>query len=444
MASGERRALGPQDDTAEVPDHHAPYKSTATRGPSQAPIAVPQTVTELASVPTTLIDSLGGVEADLTRRHDGTPIGQRIRVSGRVLDELGQPVAGAVIELWQTNAAGRYPHAGDDWDAPLDPNFTGMGRLVADADGAYSFVTLRPGAYPWGNHENAWRPAHIHFAVFGEAFGARLMTQMYFPDDPLVALDPILDAVPAGSRSRLIASFDLATTTPAFALGYRFDLVLRGVHEVAAEGTHPQTPAQTIGPFFHYAMPWHGGADLVSGADWGARPDLIPDGHDLLGQAGPPLADRAPDVIEVTGHVLDASGDPVADALLEIWQADPEGHLPGEQPDGANRPFRGFGRCATNPDGTFRFRTLPPGPTTGPDGGVQAPHIAVVVFARGVLNRLATRIYFAGDPRNDADAVLAAVPEARRGTLLASDEGPGVWRWDVRLQGDLETAFLRC
>ena len=184
------------------------------------------------------------------------------------------------------------------------------------------------------------------------------------------------------------------------------------------------TPSQTIGPFFAYCL---------TSSEYGYT--LVAD-NSLKSPSGKK--------IKISGKVYDGGQNPVPDAMLEIWQADPEGHLPGEQPDGANRPFRGFGRCATNPDGTFRFRTLPPGPTTGPDGGVQAPHIAVVVFARGVLNRLATRIYFAGDPRNDADAVLAAVPEARRGTLLASDEGPGVWRWDVRLQGDLETAFLRC
>lgn len=441
MSETTERKLSAEDRDARVPDQHGPYKSTLTRGPSLAPVAVAQTPTELAAVPDNLIDSLGGITADLTTQHDGVPIGQRIRVSGRVLNDAGLPVPGAVIEIWQANAAGRYPHAGDAWDAPLDPNFTGMGRLVTDADGHYSFLTLRPGAYPWGNHDNAWRPAHIHFAVFGETFGARLMTQMYFPDDPLVALDPILDAVPAAARGRLIAHFDMDTTTAAFALGYTFDLVLRGVTGTQP-GSHAQTPAQTIGPFFHYAMPWHGGADLVSGSSAGARPDLLPDGHDLLGTADDPI-EAGDDIIEVTGQVLDGNGDVVPDALLEIWQADPEGHLPGEQPVGANRPFRGFGRCATDAEGQFRFVTLRPAPTPGPDGTPQAPHIAVVVFARGVLNRLATRIYFAGDPLNDSDAVLAAVPADRRNTLIANGAGRS-WHWEIRLQGDHETVFLQC
>ncbi len=141
-----------------------------------------------------------GPAMDLTTQHAGAPIGQRITVSGRVLDESGRPAPRTVIEIWQANAAGRYVHANDQWDAPLDPNFTGAGRVVTDEAGAYRYVTIRPGAYPWKNHLNAWRPAHIHLSVLGPAFATRLTTQMYFPDDPLFAIDPIAGAAPEPYR----------------------------------------------------------------------------------------------------------------------------------------------------------------------------------------------------------------------------------------------------
>ena len=166
--------------------------------------------------------------ADLTQQHQGAPGGQRIIVTGRVLDEARRPVRGSLVEIWQANAAGRYAHRRDQWDAPLDPNFTGVGRVITDDEGRYRFITVRPGAYPWGNHENAWRPAHIHFSVFGDMIGARLVTQMYFPDDPLIELDPIANAVAMPYRQRLVARFDLAVTEPQWAPGYVFDIVLRG------------------------------------------------------------------------------------------------------------------------------------------------------------------------------------------------------------------------
>jgi protocatechuate 3,4-dioxygenase beta subunit len=166
---------------------------------------------------------------DLTRQHEAAPLGERIVVSGRVLDEEGRPVPETLVEIWQANACGRYVHPLDQHDAPLDPNFTGTGRVMTDANGLYRFVTIRPGAYPWRNHPNAWRPAHIHFSLFGPAFVTRLVTQMYFPGDPLIPLDPILNGVPdAAARRRLVSSFDLETTVPEWALGYRFDIVLRG------------------------------------------------------------------------------------------------------------------------------------------------------------------------------------------------------------------------
>jgi protocatechuate 3,4-dioxygenase beta subunit len=172
---------------------------------------------------------VGETDNDLTRQHAAEPQGQRIIVAGRVVDEDARPVAGALVELWQANAAGRYRHAVDDHPAPVDPNFTGAGRTITDAEGRYSFTTIKPGAYPWRNHHNAWRPAHIHFSIFGSSFETRLITQMYFPDDPLFACDPIFNSIAdARARARLISRFDLSLTQPEWALGFGFDIVVRG------------------------------------------------------------------------------------------------------------------------------------------------------------------------------------------------------------------------
>jgi protocatechuate 3,4-dioxygenase alpha subunit len=205
-----------------------------------------------------------------------------------------------------------------------------------------------------------------------------------------------------------------------------------------------QTPWQTVGPFFHYALPWHGAADLISGqGDLGARPDLIPPGHNFLDAAPRPPAQG--EVIEITGAVLDGDGQPIPDALVEIWQADPQGRYAtdedgrGETPSDAN--FFGFGRAATSAEGVYRFRTLKPGRVPGPGNSLQAPHIAVGVMGRGLLKRLVTRIYFEDEPANAEDPILALAPEARRKTLIARRDG-AAWRFDIRLQGDDETVFF--
>jgi protocatechuate 3,4-dioxygenase beta subunit len=198
------------------------------RAPGRPLILLPHTLTELTG-PLFGSDLVQPQDADLTRQHTGAPLGERIIVSGRVLDEDGRPVPHALVEVWQANAAGRYRHAGDQHDAPLDPDFTGCGRALTDADGRYRFVTVRPGAYPWRNHPNAWRPAHIHFSLFGRAFCTRLVTQMYFPGDPLLPFDPMLLSLPdERARERLVAALDWDATIPDFALGFRFDIVLRG------------------------------------------------------------------------------------------------------------------------------------------------------------------------------------------------------------------------
>ncbi len=203
------------------------YASTATRSPSKPLILLPQSLSETTG-PLFGPDCVRAGDADLTKQHSGEPLGERIIVSGRVMDEDGRPVPHALVEVWQANAAGRYLHKRDQHDAPLDPNFSGAGRIMTDANGHYRFVSIRPGAYPWRNHPNAWRPAHIHFSLFGNAFATRLVTQMYFPGDPLLPYDPIYNSVPEGARQRMISAFDLALTDPEHALGFRFDIVLRG------------------------------------------------------------------------------------------------------------------------------------------------------------------------------------------------------------------------
>ena len=207
---------------------HAPYRSTEKRAPTQAPVRLPHTLTEITG-PLFPGDSAGPLSADLTRQHRGEPLGERIILSGRVLDQDDRPVPHSLVEIWQCNASGRYHHEVDQHDAPLDPNFTGVGRTMTDANGAYRFITIKPAAYPWRNHPNAWRPAHIHFSLFGPSFLNRLVTQMYFPGDPLLPFDPIYNCVDdAAARERMVSAFDFAATEPEFALGYRFDIVLRG------------------------------------------------------------------------------------------------------------------------------------------------------------------------------------------------------------------------
>ncbi len=226
----------PRDWSSQPANLHADYKSTMLRAPSRPLIALPQGLSEITG-PVYGHESVGENNADLTRNGvaDGQPQGERILVSGRVLDEDDRPLPDILIEIWQANAAGRYVHISDQHDAPLDPNFFGGGRCVTDTEGRYRFYTIKPGAYPWGNHDNAWRPAHIHFSLFGPSFLTRIVTQMYFPGDPLLALDPIFMGVPASARDLLISKFSIETTEPVFALGYEFDFVLRGRNQTPVE-----------------------------------------------------------------------------------------------------------------------------------------------------------------------------------------------------------------
>ncbi|MFL5818907.1 MAG: protocatechuate 3,4-dioxygenase subunit beta [Conexibacter sp.] len=218
-----------REATADPPLDSPAYKSTCLRHPREPLLYLPQTLTELTGPALGETTRLGPLDDDLTRQHSGTPIGERLIVHGRVLDTEGKPLRGTLVEIWQANAAGRYLHKRDTWDAPLDPNFGGAGRCVTDDDGWYRFTTIKPGPYPWGNHHNAWRPAHIHFSLLGRAFAQRLVTQMYFPSDPFFPYDPIFNAVrDERARERLIATFSIEHTVPRWAQCYRFDIHLRG------------------------------------------------------------------------------------------------------------------------------------------------------------------------------------------------------------------------
>lgn len=217
-------------DTAVFPPYlYEAYRSTVKRAPGLPLVDVPLTLSELTG-PGPRISEVTPEDADLTRNAGtgGEAIGQRIIVSGRVLDAQGRPQPNTLVEVWQCNAAGRYIHRRDQWPGPLDPNFLGIGRCKTNEEGVYRFLTIRPGAYPWRNHPNAWRPAHIHFSIFGPNYASRLITQMYFPDDPLFFQDPIFQSVPAEAGKRLIAKYDHELTEPEWALGWRWDIVLDG------------------------------------------------------------------------------------------------------------------------------------------------------------------------------------------------------------------------
>ena len=220
--------IGYRRENADPPYLHPDYKATQSRAPTAPLIPLPHTLSEVTG-PVYGDRPIGELDHDLTRQHQGEPLGERMILHGRVLDGDGRPVRNTLLEVWQANAAGRYRHARENHPAPLDPNFSGGGRCLTDDEGRYRFITVKPGAYPWGNHPNAWRAAHIHISLFGPAFATRLVTQMYFPGDPLFFQDPIFHSVrDPRDRERMICGFDLDQTVPEWALAYRFDIVLRG------------------------------------------------------------------------------------------------------------------------------------------------------------------------------------------------------------------------
>jgi protocatechuate 3,4-dioxygenase, beta subunit len=228
-----------EPETEQPPLDYPPYRSTALRHPGQPLVYLPHTVTEITGPQLGPERVVGEHDHDLTVQHGGMPVGERILVSGRVLDTEGKPLRGTLVEIWQANAAGRYRHAWDRWAAELDPNFAGAGRTVTDDEGRYRFVTIKPGPYPWGNHDNAWRPAHIHFSLLGRAFAQRLVTQMYFPGDQLFEHDPIFNSVrDPGARERMISRFRMEDSVDHFALAYEFDIYLRGPAATPFEEAH--------------------------------------------------------------------------------------------------------------------------------------------------------------------------------------------------------------
>ena len=234
----EARPLLRRDRGWHPPAYAPAYKSSVLRSPRRALLSIEPSMEDMSG-PVFGRDMLDPLDNDLIRNFgaDGEAVGERIVVHGRVLDEAGRPVPDTLIEIWQANAGGRYRHVNDGYLAALDPNFGGCGRVMSDGEGRYAFRTIRPGPYPWRNNGSDWRPAHIHLSIFGEAFAQRLVTQMYFPGDPLLDHDPIYNAVPeAAARERLIGRFDLEATRPEWALGYAFDIVLGGRRATPAEG----------------------------------------------------------------------------------------------------------------------------------------------------------------------------------------------------------------
>jgi protocatechuate 3,4-dioxygenase beta subunit len=220
----------PEEAGAQPPSLSPPFRASVPRSPTKPLVHIPQTLTETTGPAGQDVWErlMGPAVNDLTKQHKGAPIGERIILSGRVLDEMKRPVAGTIVEMVQANSCGRYAHGYDQHDAPLDPNFTGVGRAITDEQGRYRFITVKPGAYPWANGRNTWRPSHIHFSLMGPAFATRLITQMYFPGDPLFPLDAIACSVPEPARHRIVCRFDPETTEPYWALSYLFDFVLRG------------------------------------------------------------------------------------------------------------------------------------------------------------------------------------------------------------------------
>ena len=223
---------------AHPPLDYPPYKSTALRHPKQPLVYLPQTITEITGPRFGDVRVFGEHDSNLLVQHEGEPIGERITVSGRVFDTEGKPLRNTLVEVWQANAAGRYRHRLDNWPAPLDPNFSGAGRCLTDSEGRFRFLTIKPGPYPWGNHYNAWRPAHIHFSLLGRAFAQRLVTQMYFPGDPFFPYDPIFNSVhDERARQRMVSRFSIHATEPNWAAAYEFDIYLRGPGSTPFEQT---------------------------------------------------------------------------------------------------------------------------------------------------------------------------------------------------------------
>lgn len=385
------------------------YVASRLRSPKRAPVRLPEAL--LASLPGPRFDRIPVRENgnDLNHQHEGLPIGQRIVLFGRVLDARGLPIPRTLIEIWQANGAGRYADETDAAFLPLDPNYTGAGQCLTDEEGRYRFFTIRPAAYP-GVRGGLYRPSHIHASVFGTDLRSRLITQCYFPDDPLLDRDPIFQAIPnrQGLR-RLIATFRGEMTElngEDSALAYEWDLVLRarppgkdGSTSQAGEA-QAMSPSQTIGPLYGYAL-------MYPGSDATCPPD-------------------DPERIRIVGRVLDGAGEPVAfpEAMVEIWD--------DEQ----------FARTRTDPEGGFTAVLRRPRSKREVGGFPQAPCFNVAVFARGLLKQVVTRLYLGeNEEANATDAVLGSVEASRRDSLVSPAKAAGL-ELVVHLQGEKESVFF--
>ena len=387
------------------------YGLTKLRAPVQSLVEVPHELMGSTPGPNASRIPVGADDSNLLDRHDSRPIGQPIILFGRVLDSTGRPVPGALLELWQTNGAGRYVDPVDLGLMPLDPNFDGAGRCLTDAEGKYSFMTVRPAPYPAGRG-GPYRPAHIHLSIIGPDLSSRLITQCYFPDDSLLASDWISTSlVDPRALAALVATFRAEMLEPNGidnVIGYEWDLVLRGrggvdveVENVESGEQEVLTPSQTIGPLYGYA--------------------LIFDGIDAA------CAPAESESITISGTLFDGSGAPIVlpGGMLEIWE--------GKQ----------FARARTGPEGTFRATLRRPSGQVGQNGESLAPHFNVTVFAQGLLKQAQTRLYFPEQPAlNQADPVFALVEPRRQKHLVAQSGGPQNYVFDVHLQGNDEAVFF--
>jgi protocatechuate 3,4-dioxygenase beta subunit len=383
------------------------YPLTVHRAPQQEFVDLPDEWLRNIPGPSAARVPLRAGDNDLVHQHEGEPIGQRIILSGRVLDRDGNPVRNALLELWQTNAAGRYVDDADPGIMPIDPNFTGSGRCVTGPDGEFEFHTVRPVPYQ-GLRGGRYRPAHLHVSVIGPDLSSRLITQCYFPDDPFVPTDHVTTSVPdPRGLARLVATFDGIKTEQNgldASASYRWDIVLRGRTPGGANpsGLEPlvQSPSQTVGPLYGFALMFDGCSEAAAPGD--------------------------PEQVRIRGRVIDGEGNVVArpGAMLEIWE--------GTQ----------FARTRTDRDGRFAASLRKPAGRILPDGRTMAPHFNVTVFGQGLLKQVQTLLYLPSEVANAADPILNLVQESRRGTLIATPSADGGLEFDIRLQGDRETVFF--
>lgn len=385
------------------------YGLTTFRAPLQSLVNVPRELMGATPGPDASRITVTPRDNNMVDRYDTRPIGQAIFLFGKVLDSSGRPVPGALLELWQTNSAGRYRDPVDPGLSPIDPNFYGAGRCLSDAEGNYRFMTVRPAPYPAGRG-GPYRPAHIHMSIIGPDLSSRLITQCYFPDESLLPSDWISTSMEdPRALAALVTTFRAEMKEPNGVdnvIGYEWDLVLRGGGGIDVDEFEPGeqevlTPSQTIGPLYGFA--------------------LIFDGIDAA------CAATEPDAVTINGTLFDGQGNPIVlpGGMLELWEGDQ------------------FARIRTDTQGSFSATLRRPSGQQSVDGVALAPHFNVTVFAQGLLKQAQTRLYFPEQPEtNEADPVFALVDPSRRQHLVARAQSPQNYRFDVHLQGDEESVFF--